>query len=353
MKPSETMAAAVFKGDGRLILEERPVPKIEDSNDVLIAVKGVGVCGTDLHILEVPPRHPATKDVIMGHEFCGQVVEVGSRVRNCKAEDHVAVDQNAACGHCDECRRGFPNACLTLFNAPVPGFPNTPGIFRDGGLAAFLTVSDHMVYRVNPSIPWHHLAVTETVACAFNAIKKAKPESGETAVVLGAGPVGLLLISMLKRNGTKVIASEVSDLRISAAQKVGADRVVDPNKQNLLEVVKTETNGRGADVVIEAVGPLLNDCLALAGFGGRVVLFGHDELAYPQVPQAAIMRKELQVLGVFLSKYTFVPAIRLLEQGLLPMDEVVSHVMALDEISEAHNMVRTGKAIKVVIDPSL
>ena len=106
---SETMLAAVFKGDGLLVLEQRPVPEIEDTHDVKIAVKGVGVCGTDLHILDVPPRHPATENVILGHEFCGEVIEFGDGVTNCKPGDHVAVDQNAACGHCEECRQGRPN----------------------------------------------------------------------------------------------------------------------------------------------------------------------------------------------------------------------------------------------------
>ena len=352
MKPSETMRAAVFKGEGKLVLEERPVPIIRSPNDVLIEVKGVGVCGTDLHILEVPPRHPATKDVIMGHEFCGQVLESGSGVRNCKPGDHVAVDQNAGCGHCDECRRGYPNACVRHFSAPVPGFPKTPGIFCDGALARFAMVSDHMVYRVSPDIPWNHLAITETVACAFNALQKANPEAGQTAVVLGAGPVGLLLTSMLKRSGTRVITSEVLALRAGVASQLGADLVVNPMEEDLLQTVRRETNGHGADLVIEAVGPLLRDCLDLARFGGRVVLFGHDELAHPQVPQAVIMRKELQIFGVFLSKYTFVPAIRLLEQRMLPLDRVVSHVLPLDQILEAHDRLKTGDGIKIVIDPS-
>jgi threonine dehydrogenase-like Zn-dependent dehydrogenase len=353
MKPSEPMTAAVFKGEGLLALEERPVPTIRNPNDVLIAVKGVGVCGTDLHILEVPPRHPAAKDVIMGHEFCGQVLEVGSDVKNCRPGDHVAVDQNAGCGHCDECRRGYPNACLRRFNAPVPGFPNTPGIFCDGALARFAIISDQMAYRVNPDIPWYHLAITETVACAFNALQKASPEAGETAVVLGAGPVGLLLTSMLRHSGSRVITSEVSATRSAVANQLGAHLVVNPEEQDLPEIVKRETDGSGADLVIEAVGPLLNDCLELARFGGRVVLFGHDELAHPQVPQAVIMRKELQIFGVFLSKYTFVPAIRLLERKMLPLDVVVSHVMPLDRVFEAHDKVRTGDAIKIVIDPSM
>ena len=350
---SETMLAAVFKGEGKLALEDRPVPQIKAPNDVLIAVKGVGVCGTDLHILEVPPRHPATENVIMGHEFCGEVVEIGSQVTNCKLGDRVVMDQNAACGHCEECRRGFPNACLTVFSAPVPGFCDTPGIFHDGALAKYIVVPDYMVYQVGSNVPWHHAAVTETVACAFNALRKANPEMGETAVVLGAGPVGLLLTSMLKSSGVRVITSEVAPGRAKVAGRIGTDVVVNPKEQNLTEVVNAETAGYGADIVMEAVGPLLNECIELARFGGRVVLFGHDELARPAVPQALIMRKELQMFGVFLTKYTFVPTIRLLEQGILPMDEIVSHVMPLEMIFEAHDMMKAGEAIKVVIDPTM
>ncbi len=349
---AEAMMAAVFKGGGRLVLEERPVPRIKDPHDVLLAVKGVGICGTDLHILEVPPRHPATQDVIMGHEFSGQVVQVGSDVNNCKPGDSVAVDQNAACGHCAECRIGLPNDCLKVFSAPVPGFANTPGIFRDGALARYIVVSDYMLYPVVSRVPWHHLAITETVACAVNTVRKADPQIGETVLVLGAGPVGLLLISMFKSSGCRVIASETALHRADVAKKIGADVVVNPEIQDLREVVKSETNGRGADVAVEAVGPLLNECIELARFGGRVILFGHDELARPAVPQALIMRKELQIKGVFLSKYTFVPAIALLERGMLPMDNIISHVMPLDEIFEAHRIMRAKEGLKVVIDPA-
>jgi threonine dehydrogenase-like Zn-dependent dehydrogenase len=246
----------------------------------------------------------------------------------------------------------MPNACLTVFSAPVPGFSNTPGIFRDGALAQYIVIPDYMVYQGSSQVPWHHLAITETVACAVNALRKADPQMGETVVVLGAGPVGLLLISMLKTSGCRVIASETAPHRANVAKKIGADVIVNPETQDLREVVKAQTNGRGADVTVEAVGPLLNECIELARFGGRVVLFGHDELARPQVPQALIMRKELQISGVFLTKYTFVPAIKLLERGMLPMDDVVSHVMPLEQIFEAHRMMRAKEGLKVVIDPS-
>ena len=168
---SASMLAAVFKGGGKLVLEERPVPTVKDSHDVLLAVKGVGICGTDLQILEVPPRHPAAADIILGHEFCGEVVEVGSSVTNCKPGDRIVVDQNAACGHCEECRRGFPNACLTVLSAAFPGYADTPGIFHDGALAKYIVIPDYMAYPVDSNVPWPHMAVAEMVAAAFNGVR--------------------------------------------------------------------------------------------------------------------------------------------------------------------------------------
>ena len=176
---------------------------------------------------------------------------------------------------------------------------------------------------------------------------------GETAVVLGAGPVGLLLTSMFKSSGTRVISSEITAYRSEVAKELGADVVVNPKEQDLGQVVLDETGGKGADIVIEAVGPLFTDCIELARFGGRVVLFGHDELARPKVPQALIMRKELQVFGAFNSKYTFAPVLKLMEYGMLPMEEIVTQVMPLEKIFEAHRMMRAGEALKIVIDPSL
>ena len=157
------------------------------------------------------------------------------------------MDQNAPCGHCAECRNGFPNACLTVHIAPIPGFAETPGIFHDGALAKYIVIPDYMLYPVLGSVPWHHLAITETVACAVNAVRKANPRLGETAVVLGGGPVGLLIVSMLRQSGTRVISSEPAAQRRNMAEKMGAAVSVDPKAQDLLEVVKNQTNGASGE----------------------------------------------------------------------------------------------------------
>lgn len=347
------MKAAVFKGDGKLLLEDRPDPRVITPNDVLLEVKGVGLCGTDLHILEVPPRHPAKPDIILGHEHCGKVVETGKAVSTVKVGDHVAVDHNAACGHCAQCRAGFPNACETVA-PPGPDFVlTTPGIFRDGALAKYIVIPDYYCYPVSANVPWHHLAIAEPVACALNAVRKSQPQIGETAAVLGAGPVGLLIISMLVQSGVRVISSEMTATRRDAALEIGAAEAVDPAAADLVDVVHASTGNRGVDIVVDAaVGPTLPVCIKLARFGGRIVLFGHDESAVASVAQAEVMRKELNIHGAFMTRYTFLPALCLIEEGRLPLDRVISHVMPLDRVAEAYELMRCGEALKIVIDPS-
>ena len=130
---SDTMLAAVFKGEGRLEVEQRPVPKIQRDDDVILQVGAVGLCGSDLHIIDRPQGHPAKPGVIMGHEFAGRVVAVGEGVEGLNPGDHVAVDPNPGCGRCKMCRRGFPNACIPLFTNPeslLPGFGIILGIVQ-------------------------------------------------------------------------------------------------------------------------------------------------------------------------------------------------------------------------------
>ena len=183
-------------------------PRIQYPTDVLIQVEGAAVCGTDLHILEVPPRHPATPGVILGHEFAGRIAEVGSAVAKVKVGDPVAVDPNAPCGHCEMCLNSFPNACTTIKSAPVPGYFNTRGIFRDGAMARYIVYPATDVYKIARHIPAAHAAMSEPLAAVLNGLNKIGIFPGETMVVLGAGPIGLLFLEMAKAGGARVIVSE-------------------------------------------------------------------------------------------------------------------------------------------------
>jgi threonine dehydrogenase-like Zn-dependent dehydrogenase len=346
------MLAAVFEGEGQLVLQDRPEPALKNDNEALLKVNGVGICGTDLHILQVPPAHPATKGAILGHEFTGEIVEAGSQIPDFKPGEAVIIDPHPGCGVCQECKKGNPDRCIPLIEASgEPGHPATIGIFSDGAMTSYAVVPRQSLYKVSPNVPSHIRALAEPLACVVNATQKLNVQPGETVLVLGAGPIGLLFTSLLKANGaTRLIVSEISDYRREAAKDCGADIVVNPNKQDLAEIVKRETEG-GPDVVVEAVGPLLPQAVELVGGGGRILQFGHDETVNPAIPVAELLKKEVQIFGAYIGKFCFDKAARIMESGALPLERIVSHQLPLSEVHKGLDLLRRGEAIKVVLQP--
>ena len=352
---NETMLAAVFKGQGKLELEQRPIPHIQKDDDVIIEVGAVGICGSDLHILAVPSEHPAKPGVILGHEFAGRIAEVGKSVEDLKPGDHVAVDQNPPCGRCEMCRKGLPNFCVPLFSNPETpkGWPNTPGQWWDGGLAKYVRVPAWYAYPIDKSVPMWQANVLEPIGCVVNGMHMLNLQAGETATVLGAGPAGLIFVSLLKAGGAaKVICSEPATRRREAAAVCGADVVIDPTEEDLQGRVLEETDGKGTNVVVDAVGRMFADTIELAAVAGRIAVFGIDSRARSEISPVLITSKELQIYGVWLMKYTMPDAINILESGLLPMDQIVTHRLPLEEVHRAIELARTGQGIKVVIEPS-
>jgi len=350
----DTMLAAVFKGNGRLELEQRPVPKVREDTDVILQVGAVGICGTDLHMLDVPPKLTGKVGIIMGHEFSGRVTEVGKTVKMVKPGDHVAIDPNPPCGMCENCRSGLPNACIPHFeNEVCPGMPLTPGLYWDGGYAEYVRIPHHFCYRVDKSLPFWKVSLVEPLACAVSCMKKVSFMPGETAVVLGAGPIGLFFVGLLKASGAlKVIVSEPAPVRARLAAACGADVIINPNKENVKDRVMAETEGKGAEVVIEAVGWLFPLCIELARTGGRIILFGVDTTARAEIDTTPIISKELQIYGGFLTKYVMPLALRILQSGLLPVEKIVSHKMPLQKIHEGIALTRTGEGVKVMLIPN-
>lgn len=345
------MLAAVFEGNGKLQLKDRPEPRLSSANDVLIKVTGVGICGTDLHILQVPPAHPAKVGAILGHEFTGEVVETGRDVVEVQPGDRVLVDPHPGCGLCEECRSGHPDRCIPLYTKAEPGQCATIGIFSDGAMTSYVVVQAHALYRIGAHVPAHIAALAEPLACVVSAADKLKVQPGNNVVVLGAGPIGLLYATFLKACGAaKVIVSEISGYRRQAARDCGATLVVNPQEEDLRAVVFREMKD-GADVVVEAVGPLLPQAIELVHAGGKILQFGHDELARPQIPVAEIVRKEVTIHGGFIGKFSFHKLPGIIESGILPLEKIVSHRLALSRVHEGLDLLRKGQAIKVILHP--
>ena len=334
------MRAAVFADVGKVGLEERPEPRIERPDDVLLDVEACGICGTDLHILDVPPTHPATVGVVLGHEIVGRAAGVGDGVLSLRVGDRVVVAPNLWCGQCAWCRRGLRNQCENA---------TTVGIFVDGGLAPHVRVPARACHPIAEHLPPHVAALAEPLSTVVHGARQARVFPGETAVVLGAGPVGLMFTALLRAGGARVIVVEPAEDRATLARMMGADVVAGPRRDHLGAVVRDEIGGPGAEVVVDAVGSQLSTALDMVGQGGRVVLFGMNTEARTEIAQAKITRDELTVVGTYVGQDVFPDAIRILESGRIDFEPLVTHRVSVDELERAIDELRSGRAAKVEV----
>lgn len=341
---AERMPAVVFQGEGRWALEERPVPSVRNPEDVLLQVEACGICGTDLHILEVPPGHPATPGVILGHEVIGRVVEVGPAVTHLRPGDRVAVAPNLYCGVCRFCQRGLYNHCERF---------TTLGIFLDGGLAPYEVAPARALFPISPQVPLERAIFTEVLSTVVGGTLQARLHPGEHAVVLGCGPVGLLFLQVFRASGAgSLIAADIAPFRLEFARRAGADRVVNPREEDLEAVVR-EVTGIGADVVVDAVGTLMSTALRLVRPVGTVILFGMNAQARAEIAQYDITRREIRVVGSYVGRHTFPLAIQMLERGAIRPEELVTHRLPLARFGEGLEHLRRGEAVKVMMVPAI
>jgi (R,R)-butanediol dehydrogenase/meso-butanediol dehydrogenase/diacetyl reductase len=338
----EMMLAAVFEGEGKLEVKEMPVPRLTKPDAVLLEVEIAGVCGTDLHICEVPPGHPATPGTILGHEYVGKVLEVGEEVTHFEPGDRVVIAPNLYCGMCPYCQQGRPNQCQDF---------TTLGIYLHGGFAKYNVAPEAALFHISPGLPGEEAVLVELLSCIVGGTQKAKLQPGESVAILGAGPVGLMFALVFQAAGAgKIIMTDVAPYRLGFAGKIGADVVVNPQERDPVPVIVEETNG-GADVVVDAVGSLLAQAVAVCGKGGRIICFGMNQQARPVVPQYDITRNELTVYGTYIGINTFPPALKMLESGVVKPSVLITHRLPLADIHKGFDAARAGQAIKVVVTP--
>jgi threonine dehydrogenase-like Zn-dependent dehydrogenase len=203
------MRAAVYEGEGRLVVREVPDP-VPAPDEVLIEVEACGVCGSDVQIINVPPGHPSTPPVIIGHEFVGRIRAVGSAVHDVEIGSRVVVDPDPKCGACASCRAGRPANCVNIVAL---------GVHRDGALAGLVTAPANSVYGIAEDLPAELAALVEPLACVVNGTNRAAIRPGEAVVVFGAGAIGCLFIAVLRASGAaRIIAIEPSAARAPVAR---------------------------------------------------------------------------------------------------------------------------------------
>ena len=336
------MKSVVFYGPNRFAVEDRPTPEVGEY-DALVKVYACGICGTDVHILR--GEHIVRFPVVPGHEFSGEIVEVGGKVTNVSVGDRVTVDPNIVDNTCCFCRRGEIHLCENL---------TALGVNYDGGFAEFCRVPAVQAYKVPDSVSLDEAAMAEPLACCIHGIDRANIVPGGTVVALGAGSIGLLLIQLARIAGaSRIIVSEPDERKRHLAARFGSDVQVDPLRQDVAAEV-AELTSVGADVVIECAGRLETAQLALklARRGGTVLQFGvvsPDQLA--AVSPYDIYYRELTVRGSFVNPFTHARAIELLASKQVKVMPLVTHRFPLDEAARAFETAQGKDAVKVLLVP--
>ena len=335
------MYVPVFKGEGRLEYEDRPIPYPEDPSDVLVKIDACGICGTDLNVLAVPPTHQAPPNIIIGHEGAGSVEEVGSGVTNLKPGDRVVIAPRITCGECEFCRRGLDNQCNNY---------RSIGTSINGAFAPYLRAPQKALFKISPEVPPDDAIFFEPLSCAVGATARAPFRAGDNVVILGAGPMGAIFAQLYRILGAgKIIVADLVTYRLDFARKLGVDEALNPQKVDLVEAVSDMT-GIGADLVVDAIGNQIRAAISLTRRGGHVILFGLRPHDNPPVNQYSITRYDLTLHGSFVGLRPFIQTIKLLESRHIQPSVLITHRFPLAELTQGVKLMRSGQAMKVIVE---
>jgi 2-desacetyl-2-hydroxyethyl bacteriochlorophyllide A dehydrogenase len=329
--------AAVIDRPGTVRTAEVPDPTPE-AGEVVVEVGACGICGTDLHIAdgEFPPTpYP----IVPGHEFAGSVVALGSGVdTGIAVGDRVAVDPSLFCGYCAPCRAGRGNLCANW---------GATGDTVDGAFAELVSVPARNCYRMPDEMTWQQGAMVEPLSCAVHGVRRLGAEVGESMLVVGAGPMGLLLTQLLVRSGATVAVVDRNPARLPLAEKLGASRVAGS---------VAELDGALFDAAADVTGaaPAMEDAFDALRRGGRFLVFGVAPAeSRVSLSPFRIYNDEITVIGSMAVLHSFGDALDLMASGAVHTDELVSHQLPLTQFPAALDVVREGAGTKVQVLPGL
>lgn len=339
------MKASYFLGKGSF--EVRQAPELHPGpGEVVIKNMVCGVCGTDVHIFHGEPGSAdVNPPVVLGHEYSGEVVEVGEGVTALKPGDHVTVDPNIYCGECVYCRNGKKQLCETM---------QAVGVTRDGGFGEYSLVPAAQAFKLGDSVPYEAGAMAEPVACCLHGIDLAGIKAGDRVCIVGGGAIGLIMLQLAKLSGaSSLVLSEPNEKRRQVALSLGADAAIDPTASDAGSAYEAAL-GDGADVVIECVGnnAAVKSAFQLAKKGATIVLFSVPKVdATFDLPLFDVYKKELTIRGSFVNPDTHERAVRLINSGKLDFTSIITHRFNLDQLPEAIAMQMSSESIKVVVCP--
>jgi L-iditol 2-dehydrogenase len=343
------MEALVLKDYLDLRLIEVDVPEVGE-RDVLIEVKACGICGSDVHGYDgstgrrIPP-------LIMGHEAAGVVARVGAKVDSISVGDRVTFDSTISCGKCRFCAAGDVNLCD---NRQVLGV-SCGDYRRDGAFATYVCVPAHIVYSLPASLPFKHAAMIEAVSVAVHAARITGIHPGDSAIVVGAGMIGLLAVQAFRVFGcSQVIAIDLDEDRLRLARQFCADATFSGTDPDLIEKIQAATGGQGADIAVEVVGAQKSLLTAIHGTrrGGTVTLIGNLAPAV-ELPLQTVVTRQLRLQGSCASAGEYQQCIELMQSGAIDVAPLISACAPLSEGPLWFNRLYAREAglMKVILQP--
>jgi L-iditol 2-dehydrogenase len=343
------MKALVLAAHNCLEMQERPMPEI-GPDDVLLKVAACGICGSDVHGMDgsTGRRQPP---IIMGHEAAGAIARLGGNVTEWAEGQRVTFDSTINCGKCWFCRRGQINLCDRRQIVGV----SCDECRRQGAFAEYVAVPQHILYRIPDSLSFRQAAMVEPVAVAVHAVNRTRFCLGDTAVVVGAGVIGLLLVQALRAAGCgQIIAVDLDQTKLDLARTLGADEAWRSDRSDVVAEVMCRTGGRGADAAIEAVGlaPTVQTAAACLRKGGQLTLVGLLA-AKVELPIQTIVTRELTVNSSYISCGEYPACLDLMARGAIDVEPMISAVAPLADGAAWFQRLQTGNEglIKVILEP--
>ena len=338
------MKSCIWNGTEKLEIVEQPVPDLQP-DECLIKTLSSGICGTDIHIIKgdfdfcKPP-------MVIGHEACGEIAEIGSDVEGFEAGDRVVVENVVGCGKCYFCKRQIPQHCVEYREL---GF-GIDGVWRE-----YFNIPARCLYRIKPETDTDLAALVEPLNCVLGTFSKCSLQIGDDVLILGAGPAGLFFCQVAKLKGAaQVIITDINSSRKDEAMHSGADFFVNPDKENLSDVVKDVTEGHGPAIAIDAVGlpETFKSCIDLVTPEGQVVAYGigaGKPLSNLYIDD--IVLKMLTIYSDQSSHRFYEPSIKLIETGRIDIESMISHRFHFEEVQRAVDTVlnQASGVVKAVL----
>lgn len=342
------MKALVYYGPGDLRLEDRPVPT-PDKGEVLIKMRAVSICGSDLGAYRLPEISPRWEPpIVLGHEFSGEIAGFGEDVKNFKIGQAVTANPILYCGKCYYCQNGQYNLCSNRFSLGT----SIGGVRHDGAMQEYLTIRASNVFPLPEGVSFIQGALAEPLAVTLAAANNGDGGDGERVLIIGMGPIGQMILKFLKAQGKKqVFVSDVLSIRLKLAEEIGADALIN-GKQDVVAKVSELTDGIGVDRVIIAAGfpGVIESSIKMVRNGGRIVIVAL--LHHPaEIDPIQIVGRQISILGSYMFTHEFSEVLEMLAEKKINVDDLVTSTYPLSSVRAQFDALCDNdcKDVKVVL----